>query len=76
MGYRGSKKNTPYAAQLASQDAGKVAFDAGMKKADVMKPNISVNTNAPVSHNTTLTAARIQELRDDINSVEDSTKPV
>ena len=35
MGFRGSKKNTPYAAQLASQDAGKVAFDAGMKKADV-----------------------------------------
>ncbi len=35
MGFRGSKKNTPYAAQLASADAGKVAFDAGMKKADV-----------------------------------------
>jgi small subunit ribosomal protein S11 len=35
MGFRGSKKNTPYAAQLASQDAGKVAFDAGMKKADI-----------------------------------------
>lgn len=35
MGFRGSKKNTPYAAQLASSDAGKVAFDAGMKKADV-----------------------------------------
>jgi small subunit ribosomal protein S11 len=35
MGFRGSKKNTPYAAQLASQDAGKVAFEAGMKKADV-----------------------------------------
>ena len=30
MGFRGSKKNTPYAAQLASTDAGKVAFDAGM----------------------------------------------
>jgi len=35
MGFRGSKKNTPYAAQLASSEAGKVAFDAGMKKADV-----------------------------------------
>lgn len=35
MGFRGSKKNTPYAAQLASSDAGKVAHDAGMKKADV-----------------------------------------
>jgi len=35
MGFRGSKKNTPYAAQMASQDAGKVAFDAGLKRVDV-----------------------------------------
>ncbi len=35
MGFRGSKKNTPYAAQLAAQDACQVAVDAGMKKADV-----------------------------------------
>jgi small subunit ribosomal protein S11 len=35
MGFRGSKKNTPYAAQTASQDCAKVAADAGMKKADV-----------------------------------------
>jgi small subunit ribosomal protein S11 len=35
MGFRGSKKNTPYAAQLASQDCAKVAFDAGLRKVDV-----------------------------------------
>lgn len=35
MGFRGSKKNTPYAAQMAAQDCGKVAFDAGLKKVDV-----------------------------------------
>jgi len=35
MGFRGSKKNTPYAAQQAASDAAKVAMDAGMKKADV-----------------------------------------
>src|SRR3954466_15825022 len=35
MGFRGSKKNTPYAAQTAAQDCGKVGSDAGMKKADV-----------------------------------------
>ncbi len=35
MGFRGSKKNTPYAAQMAAQDCAKVASDAGMKKADV-----------------------------------------
>lgn len=36
MGFRGSKKNTPYAAQQAAADAAKVALDAGMKKADVL----------------------------------------
>lgn len=35
MGFRGSKKNTPYAAQQAAADAAKVALDAGMKKADI-----------------------------------------
>ena len=35
MGFRGSKKNTPYAAQMASQDAAKVALEAGLKRVDV-----------------------------------------
>ena len=35
MGFRGSKKNTPYAAQMASADAAKVALDAGLKRVDV-----------------------------------------
>ncbi|HEY2726294.1 MAG TPA: 30S ribosomal protein S11 [Parafilimonas sp.] len=35
MGFRGSKKNTPYAAQMAAQDAAKVATDAGLRKVDV-----------------------------------------
>jgi small subunit ribosomal protein S11 len=35
MGFRGSKKNTPYAAQMAAQDAARVAFDAGLKRVDV-----------------------------------------
>ena len=34
-GFRGSKKNTPNAAQVAAEDCGKVAFDAGMRKAKV-----------------------------------------
>ena len=29
---RGSKKNTPYAAQMAAEDASKTAFDAGLRK--------------------------------------------
>ncbi|MBI1222915.1 MAG: 30S ribosomal protein S11 [Bacteroidetes bacterium] len=35
MGFRGSKKNTPYAAQTAAQDCGKVAYDLGLRKVDV-----------------------------------------
>ena len=35
MGFRGSKKNTPYAAQMAATDCGKVAFDAGLRKVKV-----------------------------------------
>ncbi|MDD2241912.1 MAG: 30S ribosomal protein S11 [Bacteroidales bacterium] len=32
MGFRGSKKNTPYAAQVAAEDCAKSAFDAGLRK--------------------------------------------
>ena len=35
MGFKGSKKNTPYAAQLAAGDAAKTALDAGLKRVDV-----------------------------------------
>ncbi|MBN1199503.1 MAG: 30S ribosomal protein S11 [Bacteroidales bacterium] len=35
MGFRGSKKNTPYAAQMAAQDASKKAYDAGLRKVKV-----------------------------------------
>ena len=35
MGFRGSKKNTPYAAQLAAADCSKVAADLGLRKVKV-----------------------------------------
>lgn len=35
VGFKGSKKNTPYAAQIAAQEAAKVAHDAGMRKVEV-----------------------------------------
>ncbi|MNK00977.1 30S ribosomal protein S11 [compost metagenome] len=35
MGFRGSKKNTPYAAQMAAEDCSKVAIEAGLKKVKV-----------------------------------------
>ena len=40
IGYKGSKKSTPFAAQMASESAAKKAYDAGMRKVDIM-----VNSN-------------------------------
>ena len=35
QGFRGSKKNTPYAGQVAAEDCAKVAFDAGLRSVKV-----------------------------------------
>ena len=35
MGFKGSKKNTPYAAQTASEECSKIAFDLGLRKVKV-----------------------------------------
>lgn len=35
MGFRGSKKNTPYAAQVSAQNCGQVAYDLGLRKVEV-----------------------------------------
>lgn len=35
MGFRGSKKNTPYAAQVAAAECAKTAFELGLRKAEV-----------------------------------------
>ena len=34
-GFRGSKKNTPYAAQISASDAARVAYDAGLRTVEV-----------------------------------------
>ncbi|HON18478.1 MAG TPA: 30S ribosomal protein S11 [Salinivirgaceae bacterium] len=34
-GFKGSKKNTPYAAQVAAEECAKIAFDAGLRKVKV-----------------------------------------
>ena len=36
MGFRGSKKNTPFAAQTAAEDAAKTAHDAGVRRIKVL----------------------------------------
>ncbi len=35
MGFKGSKKNTPYAGQMAAGDAARVAYDLGLRKVKV-----------------------------------------
>lgn len=35
MGFRGSKKNTPYAAQTAATDCGQEAFELGLRRVKV-----------------------------------------
>lgn len=35
MGFKGSKKNTPYAGQMAASDCAKVAYDFGLRKVKV-----------------------------------------
>ena len=35
LGFKGSKKSTPYAAGMAAESAGKAAFDMGMRKVEV-----------------------------------------
>ncbi len=36
QGFKGSRKGTPFAAQVAAEDAGKKALEAGMKTCDVV----------------------------------------
>ncbi len=34
-GFKGSKKNTPYAAQMAAEDCARTAYDLGLRKVEV-----------------------------------------
>jgi small subunit ribosomal protein S11 len=36
MGFKGSKKNTPYAAQMASEQCSRTAYDLGLRTVDVL----------------------------------------
>ncbi len=36
VGFKGSRKNTPYAARIASGNAAKIAMDSGMKEVSVI----------------------------------------
>ena len=46
MGFKGSKKSTPYAAQTAAEHAAKLAVDNGMKTVEVLVRGQRTKTNA------------------------------
>lgn len=60
MGFRGAKKNTPYAAQLTARECGAKAFELGMKKADVYVQGAGSGREAAIR---TLSEMGIQVLR-------------
>lgn len=54
MGFKGSKKNTPFAAQMTAESAAKEALDAGLKKVEVLIKGVGSGRDAAVrSLNTT-----------------------
>ncbi|MBI1305396.1 MAG: 30S ribosomal protein S11 [Bacteroidetes bacterium] len=57
MGFRGSKKNTPYAGQVACTDCAKIAADAGLRKVNVFVKGPGAGRESAIR---TLTAAGIE----------------
>ena len=64
MGFKGSKKNTPYAAQLAAQDCSKVAYDAGMRKVKVFVKGPGAGRESAIRtlHNSGLEVSEIVDI--------------
>ena len=48
MGFKGSKKNTPFAAQLTAESAAKEALDLGLKKVEVLIKGVGSGRDAAV----------------------------
>lgn len=48
MGFKGSKKNTPFAAQITAESAAKAAMDVGMKKVEVLIKGVGSGRDAAV----------------------------
>ena len=61
MGFRGSKKNTPYAAQLAAEDCAKIAFDAGLRRVRVFVKGPGAGRESAIRtiHNTGIIVSEI-----------------
>lgn len=63
-GFRGSKKNTPYAAQMAAKDASKIAYDAGLRrvKVYVKGPGAGRESAIRTIHNAGITVSEIVDI--------------
>ena len=48
MGFKGSKKNTPFAAQLTAESAAKEAYDLGLRKVEVLIKGVGAGRDAAV----------------------------
>jgi len=64
MGFRGSKKNTPYAAQMAAQDCAKVAHDLGLRKVKVFVKGPGAGRESAIRtiHTSGIEVAEIQDV--------------
>ena len=61
QGFKGSKKNTPYAAQTAAEDCAKVAYEAGLRKVKVYVkgPGNGRESAIPTLHNNGIQVSEI-----------------
>lgn len=61
MGFRGSKKNTPYAAQMAAEDCAKSAFDSGLRRVKVFVKGPGAGRESAIRtiHNTGILVSEI-----------------
>ena len=71
MSFRGSKKNTPYAAQLASEDCAKVAHEAGLRKVKVYVKGPGNGRESAIRsiHNSGIEVTEMITITDDHNHI-------
>jgi len=62
-GFRGSKKNTPYAAQMAATDAARVAYDAGMRTCEALVRGPGAGREAAIRA-IDVTGIKVSKIRD------------
>lgn len=62
-GFRGSKKNTPYAAQVSASSAAKTAYDLGMRKCQVFVKGTGSGRESAIRavHNAGIEVFRIED---------------